>query len=95
MAQHIRGHDRRCAGRASELDQELPDRAAAEDANAFARADLRQPDGMQGHAERLEHRHVGVAQAVGHGHEAAAGPGHEVAQKAVRGAVTGEAKRET
>jgi len=73
----------------------LPDRAAAEDAHPLARPDLRQPDGMESNPERLEHRHVRVAQAVGHGDQAPARPGDELTESAVRGAVTGETNLET
>jgi len=66
------------------------------DADARPRTDLCQPDGVEGNPERFEHRDVGIPQAVGHGDKAPGGPRHELAQRAVRRAVTrkamGEAK---
>ncbi len=54
MGQPVRGHDRRRAGQAQELDQEQTERPAAEHPGAAADAHRRQVERMERHAERLE-----------------------------------------
>ena len=90
MRQHVRRDDRRRPRGAGELDEQQPDRPAAEDPDSFGGPNSAQPDGMERDSEWLEQGHVRVAQRVRHGHQAGAGPGHELAHQAVGGAVTGE-----
>ncbi len=83
VGQPIGGHDRRRARHARQLDQQEPDRPAAEHADRVAGPDAPQAECVDPHAERLQHCARGVVDRVRQRHGVSRGPGQQLAQRPV------------
>ena len=90
MGQAVRGDDRGGAGRQGELDQQQADRSGPEDPDAVAGSQPRQAQGVDGDAQRLQHRAPDVVDGVREGDQLGLRPGEELAHGAVAGPVAQE-----
>jgi len=76
------------------LDEEEPDRPAADNGHRVAHPDLSQVEGVDGDAERLQEGALGVGNAVGKDVDLMLGPGHPLPEPAVSAGVPREGERQ-